>query len=547
MITRRGFSTLCGGAALSGGNTQLRAQAAHVDGPPAIVTEYFPDRVHEFVFRNWMAVQPARLAEVLGCSVTEVLSLAESMGLSRTVAVPREMTDRGYTTIIKRNWHLLPLKQLEQLVGMTSDRMEFVLREDDMLWYKLGLLKPHCEPLIYRPPDDSARRRAAEIRALIAKDFGEGVDRSIATRFEFSHELSTSIAAPTKNENEPPAIIRVVYPYFAVYGDPLLSSGLDPCPTGLLQRLSAEGINGIWLHGVLRDLAPGGKTFPEFGKNSETRLNNLRLLVKRAAQYGIGVYFYFNEPRAMPESFFRTRPKLAGVHENGYAALCTSQPAVREWMADALAHVFSEVPALAGVFTISASENLTNCASHFAQSKCPRCRLRSDADIYVEVNATIEAGIHRTSPQAKVLVSDWGWRQHGDATDIIARLPKSTWFMTVSEWAKPIERGGIKTAVGEYSVSAVGPGPRALRHWAAAKKAGLKVVSDVQFNNSCELATLPYLPVMNLVAEHLHNLAPIRLDGMIIGWTQGGYPSPTFDLARKIARSADADVGSRVG
>jgi hypothetical protein len=211
-------------------------------------------------------------------------------------------------------------------------------------------------------------------------------------------------------------------------------------------------------------------------------------------------------------------------------------------MADALAHVFSEVPALAGVFTISASENLTNCASHFVQSQCPRCRLRSDADIYVEVNATIEAGIHRTNPQAKVLVSDWGWRRHGDATDIIARLPKSIWFMTVSEWAKPIERGGIRTTVGEYSVSAVGPGPRALRHWTAAKKAGLKVVSDVQFNNSCELATLPYLPVMNLVAEHLHNLAPIKLDGMIIGWTQGGYPSPTFDLARKIARSADANV-----
>jgi hypothetical protein len=162
----------------------------------------------------------------------------------------------------------------------------------------------------------------------------------------------------------------------------------------------------------------------------------------------------------------------------------------------------------------------------------------------VEVNAAIEAGIHRADPKARVLVSDWGWRQHGDATDIIARLPKSIWLMSVSEWAKPIERGGVKTTVGEYSLSAVGPGPRALRHWAAAKKAGLKIVSDVQFNNSCELATLPYLPVMDLVAEHLHNLAVIKLDGMIIGWTQGGYPSPAFDLARKIDRSPDANVSA---
>ncbi len=546
MISRRGFSVLCAGATLSGRNARADAdekRAAHRDGPPAIVSAYFPDRVHELIFRNWTAVEPSRLAAVLGCSVTDVLELAEAMGLSRVSGVTREMAERGYTTVIKRNWHLLPLKQLEQLVGMTPERMEFVLREDDMLWYKLGLLKPHCEPIAYRPPDEAARRRAAEIRQLIATEFGEHADQGIAPRFQFVQELSGPIAAMSQEANET-VPLRIVYPYFAVYGDPLLDSRVDPCPDGLLQRLRAEGINGIWLHGVLRDLAPGGKVFPEFGRGATTRLANLRLLVKRAARCGIGVYLYLNEPRAMPDSFFRTRPELAGVRENGYAALCTSQPAVREWMADALAHLFSNLPGLSGVFTISASENLTNCASHFNQNQCPRCKDRTDADIYVEVIATMEAGIHRANPQAKVIVSDWGWRRHGDATDIIARLPKSAWFMTVSEWAKPIERGGIKTTVGEYSVSAVGPGPRALRHWAAARKAGLKIVSDVQLNNSCELATLPYLPVMDLVAEHLHNLAPIRLDGMIIGWTQGGYPSPTFDLARKMARSAGADAGT---
>lgn len=546
-MNRRDFSVLCAGAAVSSVNAPLGANqrsGARVEDPSAIVSEYFPDRVHEFVFRNWTAVAPGKLAQVLGCTVKEVQSLAESMGLSPAVTVPREMADRSYTTIIKRNWHILPLKQLEQLVDMTSERMQFVLREDDMLWYKLGLLKPRCEPIAYRPPDEAARRRAAEIRALVENEFGKGVDRSIATRFQFVRELSTPLTpARGKGRNQPPPL-RIVYPYFAVYGDPLLSSTLDPCPDGLLQRLSAGGVNGIWLHGVLRDLAPGGKEFPEFGKGFESRLANLRLLVKRAARYGIGVYLYLNEPRAMPESFFKSRPELAGVHENGFATLCTSQPVVRQWMADALTHVFSNVSGLAGVFTISASENLTNCASHFTESQCPRCKNRTDADIYVEVNATIEAGIHRADPQARVIVSDWGWRKHGDAVDIIARLPKSTWLMSVSEWAKPFERGGIKTTVGEYSVSVVGPGPRALRHWAAAKKAGLKVISDVQFNNSCELATLPYLPVMDLVAEHLHNLTPVKLDGMMIGWTQGGYPSPAFDLASKFGRSAGTDVGT---
>ena len=88
----------------------------------------------------------------------------------------------------------------------------------------------------------------------------------------------------------------------------------------------------------------------------------------------------------------------------------------------------------------------------------------------------------------------------------------------------PIERGGVKTKVGEYSISAVGPGPRALQHWASAGQAGIRRAAEIQFNNTCEIASLPYLPVMDLVAEHLHNLAPLKLSGMLIGWA---YPDPT--------------------
>src|SRR5690242_9837408 len=114
MITRRDFSTICAGAVLSSVNEKVAAEEgslADAEGPRPIVSEYFPDRVHEFVFRNWTAVQPAKLADVLGCSISQVKSVAESMGLSSTAAVPREMIERGYTTIIKRNWHLLPLRQ----------------------------------------------------------------------------------------------------------------------------------------------------------------------------------------------------------------------------------------------------------------------------------------------------------------------------------------------------------------------------------------------------------------------------------------------------
>ena len=337
--------------------------------------------------------------------------------------------------------------------------------------------------------------------------------------------------------------LRLIYSYFAVYGDPLWNAQLDPYPEGLLERLSGLGVNGVWLHVVLRNLAPGGAAFPEFGAGHERRLANLRAIVARAKKYGIGVYLYLNEPRAMPNAFFKNRPEMAGVREDDFTALCTSNPVVRQWMSDALTHVFHEVPDLAGVFTITASEGLTNCASHGNWKTCPHCKDRTDAEIIAEVNATIEQGVHHGNPKANVLVWDWGWRNHGDAPDIIARLPKSVWLMSVSEWGLSLNRGDVKTTVNEYCLSAVGPGPRAQRHWTLAKAAGLKTAAKVQLNNSWELGSLPYLPVMNLVAQHCHNLASLGLDGMMMSWSVGGYPSPNLEIAARFSAKPAAGVG----
>ena len=514
--------------------------------PAPIVSRHFPDRVHEFVWRNWNVVEPAKLAAILNTSVENVHALAGSMGLPPAGTIPPEMKSRGYITLIRRNWHLLPYNQLLTLLDMTPERLAFALREDDFLWIKLGGLKPKCEPIRYQPPDEAARVRAAEIRRVVEREFGPELRRPAEPRFEFVRKLSAPLNSfsPPKPREDEPISLRMVYSYLALYGDPLLHPDLDPYPDGFLQRLSAVGVNAVWLHVVLRDLAPGGTAFPGFGLDHERRLANLRILVERARKHGVGVFLYLNEPRAMPAAFFKNHPELGGVRENEFTALCTSHPAVRQWMAEALAHVFRQVPDLGGIYAITASENLTSCASHGAWQSCPRCRSRTDADIIAEVAAVLEEGVHRAAPKASVILSDWGWKGHGDAPDIIARLPKSVWLMSVSEWNLPIERGGVRSQVGEYSISSVGPGPRALKHWAAAVQAGAKPAAEIQFNNTCEIATIPYLPVLDLVAEHLHNLASVRLHGMLIGWTMGGHPSPNFQLAQQFNRTPAPDVAA---
>lgn len=512
------------------------------DPRTALSSPYFPDRVHEFVWRNWGAVDPAKLAEVLDATTPDIAAMAESMGLPPVGAVPPAMRERGYITLIRRNWHLLPYDQLLRLLEMTPERLAVMLREEDFLWIKLGQVKPVCDPLRYRPPDEAARARAAEIRRVVEESFGDELRRPVVPRFDFVRQLAEplpSFAPPRREDGE---ALRIVYSYVAIYGDPLLRPELNPYPDGLLQRLAAAKINGVWLQAVLRDLAPGGEAFPEFGVDHERRLDNLRALVHRAGRCGIGVYLYINEPRAMPSAFFRDRPDMAGVREGDFTALCTSNPAVRRWMGDALAHIFRAVPGLGGVYAITASENLTNCASHGGWASCPRCQTRSDADILAEVVGVIEEGVHRGNPEADVLISDWGWRGHGDAPDIIARLPRSVCLMSVSEWNLPIERGGVKSVVGEYSISSVGPGPRAPRHWKAAREAGLATGTEIQFNNTCEIASIPYLPVLDLVAEHCHNLAASAdLDAMLIGWTMGGYPSPNIRLSWLLSRKPAPD------
>ena len=239
----------------------------------------------------------------------------------------------------------------------------------------------------------------------------------------------------------------------------------------------------------------------------------------------------------MPVSFFARRPELAGVREGDHQTLCTSTPAVRNWLTTALAHVFREVPDLGGVFTITFSENLTSCASHGQQAGCPRCRSRSPAEILAEVNSAIEAGVHRGSAKAKVIVWDWAWPN----PEPIALLPRNVWFMSVSEWSLPITRGGIPNTVGEYSLSAVGPGPRAIRHWALARQRGLKTVAKVQLNNTWELSSVPSLPVLDLVARHCAGLAKQKVDGLMMSWSLGGCPSANLLVAQRFASDPGAD------
>jgi hypothetical protein len=504
--------------------------------PKPVDFPHFPSRLHAFVWRNWPLVPVDRMAEVVGAEPSDIRRLGMAMGLGKPPRITREQQQRSYITIIRRNWHLLPYEQLLALLNWTPEELARTLREDDFLYIKLGSLKPQCEPVRYQPSDAAAQQREREISGILHRELPNDVIHSAEPLFSFVRDLSAKLPSSSQKQPVSGDSLRFCYSYFALYGDPLLDTEFPPYTDGFLARLAATGVNGVWLQAVLYMLAP----FPWDSKLSahyEERLKNLGALVAQAKRHGVRIFLYLNEPRAMPLSFFESRPELKGAVEGDHACLCTSHPDVQKYLRDSVAAICRAVPDLGGFFTISASENQTNCWSHGNAGACPRCSKRPPADVIAEVNRLFQEGIRDAGSSARMIAWDWGWNDAW-AESIINQLPKEVTLMSVSEWSLPIERGGVKNTVGEYSISSIGPGPRARRHWEFARKRGLKTLAKIQAGNTWELSAVPYIPAVANVAQHAANLRGVQIDGLMLGWTLGGYPSPNLEVVSEVLAGA---------
>lgn len=530
--------------ASTGKTTSLTVADLPVGAAPSPVGfPHFPSRLHAFVWRNWSLVPVERMARAVGAKKSDLVRVGRAMGLGTPPRISRDQQARSYLTLIKRNWHLLPYEQLLELLGWDAEQLAYTLREDDFLFIKLGSLKPRCEPLRYEQPDEATLQREREIAEIMREEFPVLPASQREPLFTFVSQLSSLPAARPKADTS--SKLSFCYSYFALYGDPLLEREADPYPEGLLARLAQAGVRGVWLQAVLYKLAPFPWE-PERSAQHATRLKNLRKLVARAHQQGMRVFLYLNEPRMMPLRFFERRPQLKGVVDGDHAALCTSAPEVQEHMVNAVATICRAVPDLGGFFSITASENPTNCWSHGKGAQCPRCRQRTPAEVIAGVNGLFADGIRRAGTGAQLIAWDWGWNDAW-AGDAIRQLPAEAALMSVSEWRLPIQRGGVKTEVGEYSISAIGPGPRATRHWQIARERGLPAIAKIQAGNTWELSAVPYIPAVENVARHAENLRGADVSGLMLGWTLGGYPSPNLEVvAETLARGSADDALQRV-
>lgn len=133
-----------------------------------IIPEYFPTSMQAFIFRNWGMIDKNRLAEVLETSTENVEIEAKRMGLEPQGDVSIWL-QKGYITIIRSNWHLLPYEQLLKLLGWDEDKLNLALKEEDFLEVKLGNFKPECEKILYRELTDEEKAQTEKIRKMVEK------------------------------------------------------------------------------------------------------------------------------------------------------------------------------------------------------------------------------------------------------------------------------------------------------------------------------------------------------------------------------------------
>lgn len=556
-INRRSFlatGALFVGGSLFAANSQSllgRIATGGLRQDIGLIPSHFPSAVHAFVWRNWSLVPMDRMAKTINTTEQEIYQLGKWMGLPDVHKISQSQWDRSYLTVIRRNWHLLPREQLLTLMDWTNEQLEFTLIEDDFFYVKLGNLKPHCEPISWPQLKEISQNKLDEFKQQINLLFPSGIPKQAEPYFHFVDVLSKKGDTDILHNNEMSGFSpRIAYPYFALFGDPLLTTSTESYPDAYLERMHASGVDSIWMHIVLSKITPF-EWDTHLSKDWEQRLLNLAELVRRVGEKGIKIFLYLNEPRHQTDSFFKRFPDLRGSGN----ALCTSHPEVQDYIKRSMSLITQRVPGLGGFFSITASENPTHCWSHYAGDSCPRCSKKGAGVVISELNNLYLEGIsqgyklilksqlaNEEIERPKLIVWDWGWRD-GLAEEILPTLKNNSLaFMSVSEWDLPIERGGIVSKVGEYSISSIGPGPRAKRHWEVAKQYDIPRIAKIQANNSWELGAVPYIPALFNVAEHIVNLRKSGVSGLMLGWSLGGYPSPNLEVVNLLGQNKNMEA-----
>lgn len=491
----------------------------------------FPTQWQRVIFRNYGFVKTENIAKILDTDVDTIILEAERLGLKNQEFNP-DWLKKGYVTIIRNNWDILPNEQTVVLLETTLKDYQKLLVEYDFLDVKLGK-KPNVESVKYSALNEKQIAQTEEIRKEVENNF---MPSKVKPFDFFFGSGQNQIIEPEKWAIED----RFTSHYYADYSSVLLDDELKDYSEEYLIRLSNSGVNGLWFHESLKNLSE----FPfdtSLSEGYEKRVKNLNKLVERCKKYGVNIYLYLNEPRSLSYDFFEKYPHLKGQECPGGYCLCTSVKEVQDYLYNAVKSLAQSVPHLKGIMTITMSENPTHCYARplvdntWLKTTCPNCIGRSAEEVASEVNNIIARGLRDGNGYTKLIANLWGWASFCNWTDeMIERgiklLDKDIEVLCVSEFSKKFNKGGVDSEVIDYSISVVGPSDITVKSLKLAKENGHRIWAKIQANNSWECAGVPFIPAFDLMVEHIENLKKLGIEGLMLGWSLGGFPGGALPL-----------------
>lgn len=146
-------------------------------------TKHFPTDFQAVIFRLWEMVPAKKIAEILNTTEENIIIAAQNMGLEKQIYLDNWM-DRGYISILRAIWNLLPYEQICKLLDWDEEHLSYILKEDDYLGEKLGE-KCDCPYVTFRELSDSEQKETRKIKDSMNKLITELRNEKFEPPFDF--------------------------------------------------------------------------------------------------------------------------------------------------------------------------------------------------------------------------------------------------------------------------------------------------------------------------------------------------------------------------
>ncbi len=327
-----------------------------------------------------------------------------------------------------------------------------------------------------------------------------------------------------------------------------LMDDMDYYPDEYLNRLAHEGINGLWLTVIFREIAE--TSFTPRDKDASRRLAKLQRTIDKCLRYGIKTWIFAIEPKWLyaDDPLAVAHPELLGCRtfdgKNDQYSFCTSTEVGQQYLFETMRDIFTQLPKLGGFLNISHGERVTSCLSFSPSNSdnpipCPRCSKIPKWQVhYNTMNAMIK-GIRAAGSDAEII--SWLYQPYANphrgnwVYELARHLPEGVTLQYNFESGAVRKQLSRSRIGGDYWLSYIGP-TDIFSHLAEnAKDAGNKMSAKIQVGCSHEIATVPFVSVPGLLYHKYRAMRECGCSSVMQCWYFGNYPGIMNRAAGELA------------